>query len=261
MWTYYLETVRIGFLQDFIQEWQAPNFHALYTHPFIWLLLVTVGAIGISRRRVDGADLALLTMFTYASLLAGRNFGPFALLVAPVLSRHVARILSRWGWVLRPQARTGSRRRLLLGAVNWCVVLLLVALTVVKIQQPISAEFNEQKQREELPVDAAAWIKANRPPGEMFNPYNWGGYLIWSLYPEGYRVYVDGRTDLYGDAFLREYVNVQWGRPGFEQVMDKHGINLILTQPDDLLDLQLACAGGWEQVYRDDVAVIWVREE
>ena len=25
MWTYYLDTVKVGVLQDFIQEWQSPN--------------------------------------------------------------------------------------------------------------------------------------------------------------------------------------------------------------------------------------------
>ena len=86
MWTYYLDTVGIGALQDFIQEWQSPDFHPLYAQPFIWLLLGTLAAMGLSGRRADGTDLALVGMFTYASLLAGRNFGPFALVIAPVLT-------------------------------------------------------------------------------------------------------------------------------------------------------------------------------
>jgi hypothetical protein len=94
----------------------------------------------------------------------------------------------------------------------------------------------------------------------MFNPYNWGGYLTWILYPD-YRVFVDGRTDLYGDVFLRQYLNVQLGRPGFEDVLAKYGVNFVLTYPDDRLSDRLSCVGGWEEVYEDEVAVIWMREE
>ncbi|MBN1977757.1 MAG: hypothetical protein JW918_10175 [Anaerolineae bacterium] len=256
MWTYYLDTVGIGALRDFIQEWRSPDFHLLYTHPFIWLLLGTLAAMGLSGRRVDGTDLALVGMFAYASLLAWRNLAPFALVVAPVLSRHVAAILRRlWSG----GARRASRLRAVSGVVNLVLLGAVFALAVVRVWTPLTPAFNEREQRESLPVDAAAWILENRPEGEMFNPYNWGGYLIWSLYPH-YRVFADGRTDLYGDAFLRRYLEVQLGQPGFEEVLGEYDVNLVLTYPDDMLSLQLECVGEWEEAYRDDVAVIWVRE-
>lgn len=257
MWTYYLDTVGIGALQDFIQEWQSPDFHPLYTHPFIWLLLATLAAMGLSGRRADGVDLALVGMFTYASLLAGRNFGPFALVIAPVLSRHVAAILTRLGWSGR--LRIIGRSSVFRGAVNLILLLVIVGLAVVKVWMPLTDAFNEQERRKSLPVDAAAWILENRPEGEMFNSYNWGGYLIWSLHPH-YRVFADGRTDLYGDEFLRRYLETQLGRPGFEDTLAEYGVNFVLTYPDDVLSFRLECAGGWEEVYRDDVAVIWARE-
>lgn len=260
MWTYYLDTVGIGALQDFIQEWQSPDFHPLYAQPFIWLLLATLAAMGLSGRRADGTDLALVGMFAYASLLAGRFFGPFALLVAPVLSRHVAAMLARWGWSGRSRPRPAVRFQAILGVVNLGLLAPVVALAAVKVWKPLTPAFNQQRERETLPVDAVAWIREHHPSGEMFNPYNWGGYLVWSLYPD-YRVFVDGRTDLYGDAFLREYLSVQLARPGFEETLATYDVNMVLTYPDDALSAQLACAGGWEEVYRDGVAVIWVREE
>lgn len=46
----------------------------------------------------------------------------------------------------------------------------------------------------------------------MFNSYDFGGYLVWALYPV-MPVYVDGRTGLYGDAFLNEYLNTALAGP------------------------------------------------
>jgi hypothetical protein len=264
MWTYYLETVRIGALQDFIQEWQSPNFHHLYTHPFIWTLLATLAAMGLSGRRVDGTDLAMVGGFAYAALMAGRNFGPFALVAAPVLSRHVTATLTRWTTAARERGWLNVSRRPAptpaLAAVNWGLLVLIVTLAVVKVYLPLRPAFNEQAQRESLPVGAVEWIQAHRPEGEMFNEYNWGGYLIWRLWPD-YRVFVDGRTDLYGDEFLRQYLDARLGQPGFEETLAAYDVNLVLTYPDDALSAQLACAGNWEEVYRDEVAAIWVREE
>jgi hypothetical protein len=42
------------------------------------------------------------------------------------------------------------------------------------------------------PVDAVKFIKTVKPEGNMFNPYAWGGFLIYSLYPEK-KVFIDPR--------------------------------------------------------------------
>jgi hypothetical protein len=256
MWTYYLETVRIEVLQDFIQEWQSPDFHPLHTQPFIWLLLATMAAMGLSGRRVDGTDLVLVCGFAYAGLLAGRNFGPFALVAAPVLSRHATAIESNL-W----ERRKGPRRRATAAqaAVNWSLLALVVVLAAVKIQQPLQPAFNEALHRESLPVGAVEWIEEHEPEGTMFNHYNWGGYLIWRLWPD-YRVFVDGRTDLYGDVFLRQYLETQLGKSGFEKTLQEHAVRLIVVPSESTLLTRLACEGGWKEAYRDDVAAVWVKE-
>ncbi len=266
MWVYYLDTVSIGTLQDFIQEWRSPDFHPLYTQPFIWLLLATLAALGFSGRRVDGSDLALVAGFAYASLLAGRNMGPFALVAAPVLSRHVRPTIERWlraararGW-LRPLRRAGRPPSAGLALVNWLLLALVLVAAGVKAYLPLRAEFNVDNERRTLPLEAVEWVQEHRPAGPMFNSYNWGGYLIWRLWPD-YLVFVDGRTDLYGDELLGQYLQVRFARPGFQQVLDEYGVNFVLTEAGGFTDNFLALGGdGWTLAYSDDVAVIYVRE-
>lgn len=266
MWTYYLDTVRIGALQDFIQEWRSPDFHPLYTQPFIWLLLATLAAVGLSGRRLDGVDLALVAAFAYASLLAGRNMGPFALVAAPVLSRHAGRVIERWlstararGWLHLPQ-RTGQPPSTGLALVNWLLLALVLAAAGVKVVFPLRTEFNLEHQRRTLPLSAVEWISEHRPVGPMFNSYNWGGYLIWHLWPD-YPVFVDGRTDLFGDKLLDQYIQVRFARPGFQQVLDEYSINFVLTEAGGFTDNFLALDDEWALAYSDDVAVIYVRSE
>ncbi|MDY7080789.1 MAG: hypothetical protein SXV54_28230 [Chloroflexota bacterium] len=267
MWTYYLDTVGIGVLQDFIQEWRSPDFHPLYTQPFIWLLLATLAAVGLSDRRVDGSDLALVAGFAYAGLLAGRNIGPFALVTAPVLSRHVWPIVERWlraarerGW-LGPSLRAVRPPSVRLALVNWSLLALVLVAAGIKVYLPLRAEFNVGNERDTLPVDAIAWIQEQRPAGPMFNSYNWGGYLIWKLWPDpDYRVFVDGRTDLYGDELLGQYLRVYLAQPDFQEVLDEYGINLVLVERNSFTANFLALDEGWTRAYSDDVAVVYVRD-
>jgi hypothetical protein len=264
MWVYYLDTVRIGVLQDFIQEWRSPDFHPLYTQPFIWLLLATLAALGLSGRRVDGVDLAWVAGFTYASLLAGRNMGPFALVTAPVLSRHAGRAIERWlraararGW-LGPPRPPGRPLPLGLVTVNWLLLALVLGLAGVKVVLPLRPGFNAEHEERTLPVHAVEWIREHRPQGPMFNSYNWGGYLIWQLWPD-YLVFVDGRTDLFGDELLDQYLQVRFAQPGFQEVFDQYGVNFVLTEAGGFTANFLALDDGWTMSYSDDVAVIYVR--
>jgi len=264
MWVYYLDTVRIGVLQDFIQEWRSPDFHPLYAQPFIWLLLTTLAAIGLSGRRMDGSDLALVTGFAYASLLAWRNIGPFALVAAPVLSRHTHAIINRYlsaararGW-LGPLHRTNRPPSTGFVLLNWLLLVMVLVAAGVKAYLPLRTELNIQHERSKLPADAVEWIQEQRPPGPMFNSYNWGGYLIWRLWPD-YLVFVDGRTDLFGDELLSQYLQVHFAQPGFQEVLDEHGVNFVLTEADGFTTNFLALDDGWRLAHSDDVAVIYVR--
>ncbi|NTU65217.1 MAG: hypothetical protein HGB05_17905, partial [Chloroflexi bacterium] len=56
------------------------------------MLLLTLVAIGFSRRRLDITDAVTLALFAYITFLAQRNLGLFALICAPILSRHVSAI-------------------------------------------------------------------------------------------------------------------------------------------------------------------------
>ena len=117
---------------------------------------------------------------------------------------------------------------------------------------------NPQVWGQGLPLGAVEFLHENELPGKMFNSYNWGGYLIWSLYPDT-PVFVDGRTDLYAlnSRVLEDYAQVHWVRPGWEQTLDKYEIGHIITERAGLLDVILAENEPWYPVYQDDLAVVY----
>lgn len=266
---YAFQTVSIGPLQDFILEWAAPDFHNIQLHPFIWLLLLLLIAMGLSRRSADWTDLALVGVFGYMGLLAVRNTALFALVAAPVLSRHTVAALNELALVPRLSwlgvlTHTLSPSRVPRGLIllNVLILVLIVAGAGIKITWDLVGLGDPEVWGEGLPLQATDYLRGHDLPGQMFNTYNWGGYLIWSLYPDK-PVFVDGRTDLYAlnSQVLEDYVKLHWTRPGWRQVLDKYGIGYVLTERTGLLDVLLSETEGWEIVYSDDLAVIYVRAE
>jgi hypothetical protein len=94
----------------------------------------------------------------------------------------------------------------------------------------------------------------------MFNSYNWGGYLIFKLWPD-YPVYIDGRTDLYDDAFIRRFVEVMVADDGWQNILVEDGVNLVFVEKNSTLAKFLRQDPGWQEIYADDMAAIFERVE
>jgi len=82
-----------------------------------------------------------------------------------------------------------------------------------------------------FPSAAARWLQENRLPGNLINPYRWGGHLAFHLYPD-YRVWIDSRGDLYGIDRIREFEILYRMPPGAERhvpaLLDRYDANVIV---------------------------------
>lgn len=248
------QTVSIGALRDFIQEWNSPNFHERQTWAFIALLLGVLGAAGASQRRLGWTEWLLVSGTAFMGLLAGRNIAVFAVAATPVFTQHLDSLLRERGWVVQP-VRYASAGQARLNAVLLAVILFASLAKVLLILDPETVALEQGKV---LPLEAAAYLNAENPPGQMFNSYNWGGYLMFAV-PQ-YPVYVDGRTDLYGDAFLVEYLTIARGGGDWRALMDEYDIRLVVVENGSGLAANLGAADDWRLAHEDDLAVIYVRE-
>jgi hypothetical protein len=190
------------------------------------------------------------------AFFAWRNVALFAVVAAPVLSRHAASALGR----LPPLSRRSRdlppdlARWLNLGlAVGWALV---AGILLVRFLQP---ERLERSALQAMPAAAVRRIQQEELPGPLFNSYNWGAYILWSMYPE-HRSFVDGRTDLFDDSILQEYLQAWRGAPGWDTLLDDWQIQTVLVEPLAPLALRLEAA-GWEKTFTDDLAVVFTRPE
>jgi hypothetical protein len=251
MWLYPFQTVGIDVLREFIQEWRSPNFHMPVMWSFILMLLLTLMAMGRSTRQVDWSDLTMVGLWVGWSLFASRNVGLYGLLMVPVLARYSEAVLGKSlpGGERLPTKQQARLNGLLLG------LIVIAAITRVGVTLLDEAK---TPQEQGLPVEAVNFLQEHQSVGPIFNSYNWGGYLIFALWPK-YPVYIDGRTDLYDDSFIRRYLTVMAAEAGWQKTLDEDGINLVLVEPGSLLARFLSFERGWQEIYRDDVAIIFAR--
>ena len=269
MWKIPFQTVSVGILQDAIPEWASPDFHDLIQQPFLWLLLLTMIGFAISDRRVPAVDWIAVTLFAAGGLMARRNFGPFALIAAPIFSRHlwssilaVRRANPDFFLRLSKNPNTRPVPPLLKKGINLTLVGLVGLIACVKLFVVSQPQFVRAYEETVFPVQAVNWLKTGTddigaPYERLFNSYAWGGYLSWA-YPER-PVFVDGRTDLFGDEIILQWLTVTQGEEGWQEILNSWGIDMVIIEPDRPV-VSLLATNGWRQVYADTTAVIYRRD-
>ncbi|HLF90166.1 MAG TPA: hypothetical protein VI451_14565 [Anaerolineales bacterium] len=258
MLLYPFQTVAIESLQDYIAEWQSPDFHKLVVQPFIWMLLFVFGAVGVSRTRLRLVDFLLVAVFAYLGLLAGRNVALFGLFAPVVLARHTGAVVdqARNALGIRAFPRMDRVRSPAQGWVNRILLGVVMLAVVAKVSLVYPLAINKEAYGRYLPLAAVEFLKETHPPGRIFNSYNWGGYLQWEL-PE-YPVFVDGRTDLYDDEIIRQWFQVVRAEEGWQVVLDEWDVRLIFLEKESAVLAYLEDE-GWELLYSDDKAEIYGR--
>jgi hypothetical protein len=253
LYHYPFDTLRSAGMRSFIDEWFSPDFHRSLYRPFLLAWLVVLAAIAMARVRPKGRVLAPLLLTGFASLDAVRHIPIFILVAMPLIAATlpVASVSSRDS---RPRL-TSSRFRPLF---NTAVVILIATFALAK--WVVLVRNQGAREAERYPLAAMASLRSRHRPQKLFVYYDWGGYALWKLYPE-YRVFVDGRADLYGDDLLGQAIKIAPNlRTGWRDVLDGWNVEVILLPPSTALAQALLIDGEWQATFHDSQALIFERK-
>lgn len=260
MYSYPFETLRSDAMMRYISEWWSPDFHQLMFQPFALLILGTFAVLALSPKRIQIRDLLLLIVTGWAALRSARNIPFFALIAAPLFAENAWNWLKSFSWGLtlsEPERTVAPARPWPKIAVNLALLVLAPSvLAVARVGR--TTETQAVVTAQHFPVAAVEFIRQHQPPQPLYNEYGWGGYLIWTLYPD-YRVYIDGRADVYGDGFLKEFLATHDGEPGWRETLERTGVRTVLIKPDAALASLLRQDPGWQKIYEDSYAIVFTK--
>jgi hypothetical protein len=255
MYTYPFETLQSRAMQAYIGEWSSPNFHEGKYAAVLLLILATMLLPVVSPRRLRARELLLLAVTTYAALRSVRHIPLYVLVAVPLLAAMVQEQLRQSGMAARfDNSQPLTRVKLMVNAV---LLMSFLAFTVFRVQYVIRRQ--PAAEAAAFPEAAVASLENARPPAPMMNHYNWGGYFIWKLYPE-YKVFIDGRADVYGDSFLDEFSAAYYVKgESWRAAIDRSQARTVVLPPDAPLITALSSMPGWKQIFSDGQAVVLAR--
>ncbi|HEX5377264.1 MAG TPA: hypothetical protein VFW47_01745 [Phenylobacterium sp.] len=223
-----------------IDEWRPTDFSRF--SPFELGLAVTLFVCLTRGVRVAPVRVLLLIGLLHMALQHDRHVMVAALVAAMVLAGPIATALGQARPVPRPE-RIGG----------WlafaAVALVLVGLRALTPLARLDGTTTPGAAIDHVPADLRT-----RP---LLNDYGFGGYLIY----RGVRPYVDGRTDLYGDAFMDRYDRIMRADPAVldQTLLDQH-VAWTILRPGTPLAAVLDARPGWRRLYADRFAVVHMRD-
>jgi hypothetical protein len=147
------------------------------------------------------------------------------------------------------------------------VVLVAVVLQVGRVPVPVLGSGWARHDPGHWPVELLDVLKANEPkspgdPHRVFNDYIDGGFVIY--HAPGYRVFVDDRCEVFGGAWLTEFVRAGSGDgtaaavAGWEERYGK--FDFALTRTGTPFDDHFKGSPDWEPLKRTDTATFYKRK-
>ena len=222
-------------------EWASVDFNDMRgVFVLVALLAVFMAALLPQKRwRVDDAILVLFV------LLCGLTHIRFLVMTGIVLPPL---LVGQFGSI--SSYDRNSERHIVNSLVIGAVALMMI------LGFPTEQKLN-QEMAQLFPVGATNYLQNYPQKGNIFNQYEWGGFIEWNM--PTINSFIDSRTDIFEyNGILKDYVAISTFHDT-QELLDKYKISYVLYPAQTPLSYFLSNNSGWECIYQDNQAVIYRR--
>ncbi len=259
-------------IMNSIEEWLSPNFHHIRDAHYLLIFYIT--ALALTKTKKHLAEIAVFLLLLYISLYSVRYLALFAILTTPMVAvrwqeilvtaanqvAHIPlchRLRARLGAFFEEATKLESQKRPLIWVYLSVALVVMIGINDGKVGS--YRLFNYRVDRAAFPVDAMKFVAANQINGRMFNQDHWGGYILLKAYPQQ-RVFFDGRNDMYGGDFFKEYLRIAQLHATYPSLLDKYDVTWVIYEANSPICNALKASGNWQLVYADGVANILLKD-
>lgn len=249
-----------------------------------WLLAILTLAFTLRYLKTwSWPRLGLIAVTFLAGIISLRHMALFVVPAVPAVTEGFKRF---WQEIKKDKLAV-SRAKIIYATV------LIISIIILTISIAESFNFPKNKFGRSYPIKAIQYLKANDFEGNLFSPYNWGGFLILE-YPEK-KLFVDGRMPSWRRSeevsqeshwAFKDYLEIA-NEGKYQEFFDQYKITTVLwfnqlLKPNpvnwkikifgiekvvsfgdrkETIFLESIKKDGWEKVYEDETAIIFKRPQ
>jgi len=251
----YLEVIHHSqtHLNMLIAEWTSPRPVVMLVMIVLFLLFLF---LQVFNKKLLLFGSLILTFTLYLGLIANRNVPLFLFSYLifldglKILPAKIDRLVSSYG------------RKFLIIAFSFLLICVAPFLIINTIKNSTYTSYCNNSDVK-YPCKAIKFLQGKNV--NIYNRYEWGGYLIWKL-PQS-KIYIDGRMPAWidtenGKSPYKVWLDIYQTKNGWNEKLDKLKTDYLLISPYTFIDLELKKNPEkykYKEVYRDKISVIYVR--
>lgn len=240
------------------------NFHSL-------IIFFCFALMAINFKRLKLVEVFLVSFF-FLFALTGRNVAFFAFVGYLVITSYIGPTLKRISENFRLET---PLRKTLYFLLKYGLALVFIVWVGLRINSLLGYGYYDFAgkrfvsllsgiDQQRYPKGAVDFVLEHNLKANLFNDFNSGAYLIGIAYPKR-KVFIDGRTELYGADFFKEYQAViQGDRQVFARIMDKYEISAILLSTTSAslprIISYLYKSPQWKMVFFDETGLVFLKD-
>lgn len=254
---------------ELLPPWDS-NIDRLSGISFAILTGVSLLTVVLNIRRLNIFWLLIWGITMICALRMSRVMIFFAVIAYGVTLLNMRQLSDEGGPLLKFFGQSVRKRLVMIGVYTMMIVFAVQIIAKTSLNGYF--DYDQMKRKSEFsgvslknfPAKAVDFLKEQEISGRFLNNFNSGSYLIGHVWPK-IEVYIDGRTDIYGQDFFADYRKIMAGdMDRLNEQVQKYNIRgaflsygLQFSQGD--LIKKLYDSPEWELVYFDDDAVIFLR--
>ncbi|HTR34495.1 MAG TPA: hypothetical protein VMH80_01245 [Bryobacteraceae bacterium] len=255
-----LQYLRADWIKDLVVEFQAPTFRTEGQLQFEALLLAGLVVAGLLIRKRLVTEALWLVFLAHSSLISVRHAPIFAAIAAPLVAVEVSAAWGAWSGRLGKSSAVRILHQMAQDVTPafrhtslWPAAAVLgLALMGAPVKWP--ADFPSEMFPTGMVQNNAGLIAS----GRLLTTDQWGDYIIFHFYPRQ-KVYVDGRSDFYGETLGREYLHLLQGAYDWREILVRRGFDVALLPVNWPLAALLKQDRSWQVVQDDGGAILFRR--
>ncbi|MFA5144915.1 MAG: tetratricopeptide repeat protein [Candidatus Omnitrophota bacterium] len=262
---------RVQIFLKYIQELQPTLGLGRVLGSYYIMIVLCFLLMAANYKRLKIVEIILALFFFFFSLSL-RNAAFFLFVTYMIIASYFGDYLSKITAYLRSQSLSRQRLFILFKCAASAIFIICLVQAIDRKLGSNYYDFDSQEFKSGLmgidkrvyPKGGVDFISENNIPAGMFNDFNSGAYLIGNTYPER-KVFIDGRTELYGPEFFAEYMKMLKGDiSSFERITGKYRLNAMLfsTALASLPDIigYIYKNPHWKLVFLDESAVVFLKD-
>lgn len=198
------------------------------------LILISAMSFFFNRWKIDLTALLFWSVFLLFSLAAIRNMAYFAFAAHLVFMANISSIDPRDVVPIRIKDNKFIDS---IGLVFKVLLLVWILQYIISASGHGYFDFDRYERKSEFggvsqrnfPEHAVNFLVDNHVRGNMFNEFNSGAYVVGRCFPD-IKVYIDGRTEVYGPEFFKHYLKIVQKEDAevLQEDLDRYDISIVL---------------------------------